>query len=96
MRTISVKLFGILTSGHNMSFTDIFIFSSGGHLVQQVEIMYTNFGGGHIEEQFSEIILNLNQWFRSGYHSKIFLIYSSGGHLVRLKYFENWPGLRVK
>ena len=39
MRTISVKLFGIWTSGHNMSFTDIFIFSSGDHLVLQVEIM---------------------------------------------------------
>ena len=39
MINISVKLFGIWTSGHNMSLTDFFIYSSGGHLVQQGEIM---------------------------------------------------------
>ena len=41
-----------------------------------------NFGSGYQEEQFCEIILNLNQWFRRCL-LKIFLIWSSGGPLVQ-------------
>ena len=37
-----------------------------------------NFGKVHYEEQFCEIILNLDQWFRRCL-LKIFLIWSSGG-----------------
>ena len=33
-----------------------------------------NFGRGYYEEQFCEIILNLDQWLRRKYCSKIFLI----------------------
>ena len=40
-----------------------------------------NFSRRHHEEQFCEIILNLDQWFR--FHLKIFLIWSSGGPFVQ-------------
>ena len=36
-----------------------------------------NFGRRHHEEQFCEIILNLNQWFRKSCHLKLFLIWRS-------------------
>ena len=42
-----------------------------------------NFGRGYQEEQYCEIILNLDQWFRKRYLLKIFLISSSGGPFVR-------------
>ena len=42
-----------------------------------------NFGSGYHEEQFCEIILNLDQWFRRRCILKIFLIWSSGGHVVQ-------------
>ena len=32
-----------------------------------------NFSQGHHEEQFCELILNLDQWFRRGCHLKDFL-----------------------
>ena len=38
-----------------------------------------NFGRRHHEEQFCEIILNLDQWFKRIYRLKIFLIWSSVG-----------------
>ena len=41
-----------------------------------------NFGRGHNEEHFCEIILNLDHWLRGEMLFKIFLIYSFGGHLV--------------
>ena len=41
-----------------------------------------NFGRSHHEEQFCEIILNLDQWFRRRCRLKIFLIWSSGGPFV--------------
>ena len=42
-----------------------------------------NFGRGHYEKQFREIILNLDQWFRRRCLLKIFLIWSSGGPRVQ-------------
>ena len=42
-----------------------------------------NFGRGYYEEQFWEIILNLDQWFRRRCLIKIFLIWSSGGPFVQ-------------
>ena len=42
-----------------------------------------NFGRGYHEEQFCEIILNLDQWFRRRCILKIFLIWSSGDHFVQ-------------
>ena len=37
-----------------------------------------NFDRMHHNEQFCEIILNLDQWFRKRFRFKIFLIWSSG------------------
>ena len=42
-----------------------------------------NFGRGHYENNFCEIILNLDQWLRSGSRFKKYLIWRSGGQLVR-------------
>ena len=44
-----------------------------------------NLGRGYQEEQFCEIILNLDQWFRRRYNLNIFLIWSSGGAFVQLR-----------
>ena len=41
-----------------------------------------NFGRGHHEEQFCEIILNLDQWFKR-YRLKIFLVWSAGRPFVQ-------------
>ena len=49
-----------------ISFNDFSIFSSGGHVVINVD-------RGHHEEHFCKIILNLNHWFR-GCNLKTFLI----------------------
>ena len=42
-----------------------------------------NFDRRHHEEQFCEIILNLDQWFRKRCHLKLFLIWRSGGPFYR-------------
>ena len=42
-----------------------------------------NFGRRHHEEQFCEIILNLDQWFRRRSCLKIFLIWSSDSPFVQ-------------
>ena len=41
------------------------------------------FSRGYYEEQFCEIILNLDQWFRRRCLLKIFLIWSSAGAFVQ-------------
>ena len=43
-------------------------------------------GRGHYEEHFCEILLNLDQWFKSKCRLKIFLIKSSGSP------FDSWNG----
>ena len=42
-----------------------------------------NFGRRHHEEQFCEIILNLDQWFRKKCHLNVFLSWSSGRHFTQ-------------
>ena len=42
-----------------------------------------NFGRRHHEEQFCEIILNLDQWFRRKCCLNVFLILSSGSPFVQ-------------
>ena len=42
-----------------------------------------NFGRRHHEDQFCEIILNLNQWFKRKCCLKVFLICSSGSSFVQ-------------
>ena len=44
---------------------------------------FCNFGRGYQEEQFCEIILNLDQWFRRRCRLKISLIWSSGSPFVQ-------------
>ena len=58
------------------------IWSSSGPFVQWSRTICANFGRGYQEEQFCEIILNLDQWFRRG-RLKIFLIWNSGGPFVQ-------------
>ena len=41
-----------------------------------------NYGRGHHEEQFCEIVLNLDQWFNRRCRLKTFHIKSSGGPFV--------------
>ena len=41
-----------------------------------------NFGRGYYEEQFCEMILNLDQWFGRRCLLKLFLICSSGGPIL--------------
>ena len=43
-----------------------------------------NFGRRYHEEQFCEIILNLDQWLRRKCRLKVFLNWSSGSPFVRL------------
>ena len=43
-----------------------------------------NLGRGHHEDQFCEIVLNLDHWIRRSCHLKTFLIYSSGGPFIWL------------
>ena len=49
-----------------------------------------NLGRGYHKEQFSEIILNLNQWLRRRHVFKRFLIWSSGDHFVKRNYLCNF------
>ena len=42
-----------------------------------------NYDSGHYAEHLSEIILNLEQWFKRKCSLKIFLIYSPGGPFVQ-------------
>ena len=43
-----------------------------------------NIGRRHHEEQYGEIILKLDQWFRRNCHIKVFLIWSSSSPFVHL------------
>ena len=62
-----------------MSFKDI----SYLELWQPIcSVEWNNFGRRHHEEQFCEVILNLDQWFRRC-HFKIFLIWSSCSPFVQ-------------
>ena len=42
-----------------------------------------NLGRGYYEEQFCEIILNLDHWFRRKCRLKVFFIWSSGSPFVQ-------------
>ena len=44
---------------------------------------FCNFGGRYHEEQFCEIILKLDQWFRRKCRLKVFLIWISGSPFVQ-------------
>ena len=80
-RNNSVKLFIIWTSvsGGDV-FKDISYLELWQPLCSAEWNHLCNFGRWHHEEQFCEIILNLDQWRRSCL--KIFLIWSSGSPFV--------------
>ena len=58
------------------------IWSSGDPFVQWSGTILCNFGRGYTEEQFWEIILNLDQWFKRCF-LMIFLTCSSGSPFVQ-------------
>ena len=66
-----------------MSFKDISYLELWQSLCSVDKNHLCNFDKGHYEEQFCEIILNLDQWFRRRCLLKIFCIWSSGGPFVQ-------------
>ena len=82
MRTISVKLFWFWTSGSGGDFIWRYFLSralEAPFLAEQNHLC--NSGRGHHKEQFCEMVLNSDQWFRRCSLKK-FLIYSYGGSFV--------------
>ena len=77
MRNISVKVLWILTSDSDVV-TDISYLEGCWHYYVAELNHLSNFGSEHYEKHICERILNLDLWFRSGWHLKAFLIYSSG------------------
>ena len=66
-----------------MSFKDISYLELWQPFYSREENHLCNFGRGHYEEQFCEIILNLDQWFSKKCCLKTFVIYSSSGSFVQ-------------
>ena len=66
-----------------MSFEDISFLELWQPFCSVEQIHLCNFGKGYYEEQFCEIILNLDQWFRRRCLLKIVLIWSFGGPFVQ-------------
>ena len=81
MGNIHVKLYGIWTSGSREIFKDIFYQELWQPLSSVDWNHLCNIERRHHEEQPCEIILNLDQWFRTKYRLKVFLIWSSGSPL---------------
>ena len=54
--------FGLVVQ-EEVSFKDMFIWSSASHFVQQSRNICAISGRGHYEEQFYEFSTNLGQWF---------------------------------
>ena len=79
MRNISVKLFWMLTSGSGDVIQRYFLSTALVPFCLREQNHLCNFGRGHYERHFCEIILNLDRWFRRKSHLKLFLIYNSGG-----------------
>ena len=77
MRNNSVKLFR-----RNCLLKIFLIWSSGSPFIQLIGTICAIFGRRHDEEQFCEIILNLDQRFKKCC-LMIFLIWSSGGPFVK-------------
>ena len=75
MRNNSVKYFFQLgpVVHEKMSFKGISYLSSGSPFCSAERNRLCSFGRGYQEEQFCEIILNWDQWFRKRCHLKDFL-----------------------
>ena len=65
-----------------MSFKDIFLVWSSAALLLSGAKPFVQFSRGYYEEQFHEIIFNLDKSFRRRCILKIFLIWSSGDPFV--------------
>ena len=84
MGNIHVKLYGIWTSGSKeMSFKDISYLELWQPLCSANPNYLCNFGRRYHEEQLSEIILNLDKWYRRKCCLKVFLIWISGSPFVK-------------
>ena len=70
-------LFGSVVQ-EEMPFKDISYLELCQPLISLDRYHLCNFGRMHHEEQFCEIIVNLDRWFRRKCHLKVFLIWSSG------------------
>ena len=70
-------------SKKEMSFKDIFYLELRQPLCSADRNRLCNFNEEHHEEQFCEIILDLDQWFSRKCRLKVFLIWSYGCHFVR-------------
>ena len=84
MANIHVNLYGIWTSGSEGNVIKRHVLSKALAGLCSLERNHLcNFGRRHHEEQFCEIILNSDQWFRRRCRSKISLIWSSGNPFVQ-------------
>ena len=81
MRNNSVKSFGPEVQ-QEMSFKDTSYLELWLPFCSVEQNYLCNFGRGYQEEQFCDIILNLDQWF-TRCRLKKFLIWSSGGPFVQ-------------
>ena len=85
MGKIHLKLYGIWTSGSEggCPLKTFFPIPLAAPLFSGPEPFVCNIGRSYHEEQFCEIILNMNKWFRRNCRLKVFLIWSSGSSFVR-------------
>ena len=83
MGNIHLKLYGIRTSGLEDVIFRHFLSRALAAIYSADKNHLCNFGRRHHKEQFCEIILNLDQWFRRKRCSKISLIWSSSGPFVQ-------------
>ena len=84
MRNIHVKLYEVLTSGLGGDVVKRYFLSGAlaAPLFSGVE-PFVQFSRGYYEDQFCEIILNLDKWFRWRCLLQIFLIWGPGGPFVQ-------------
>ena len=73
-----------------MSFEDISYLEPWHPFCSEERNHLCNFGRGCQEEQFCEIILNLDQWFRRRCLLKTFLIWSPGSSIVQPNHLCNF------
>ena len=81
---IHVKLYEVWTSGLGGDVVKRYFLSGAlaAPLFRGAE-PFVLFSRGYYEEQFCEIILNLDKWFRRRCLLKLFLIWGSGGPFVQ-------------
>ena len=84
MGNIHVKLYEVWTSGLGGDVVKRYFLSGAlAALLFSGAEPFVQFSRGYYEEQFCEIILNFDKWFRRRCLLKIFLIWGSGGPFVQ-------------